>query len=485
MSRPDFISWASSRGGMYIHDKKKPTLAVWQPYQVDILKHLFPAGEERLPYSRIIWSEPKKSGKTELAAAVHIYFALFVDVPGEQYSLSNDFDGARARVWKSITGSLEKNPVVKRSDWSQVGSEIRFNNGSMIKAIANDYRGEAGSNHSLATIDEAWGIIHENGLRLMTEFSPVPTRENSTIFYTGYQGFEGISEFYHNLIDSGMAGEPVPELMHIDNGDGKPSCWRNGRTFVFWSHLPRQPWHTPEYLEDQKRSFRGRINEYLRVWENRRTKGADAFCTDDQWDALEDKTLRSLHVDDKRLIVLAADAATKSDSCALVGTTWNETTKKVEQVSCDVWEPEDGTPIKLTETIGPRIVELSQKYKVMAVYYDPFQMAAIAEMCKRAKVEMIEFPQTSRRVESDKHLHDLIIGGNIAHYGDPTLKDHVTNAMAKSQGERGIRIVKELSSKKVDAAVALSMSALGCVETLAGGRSDDMRTAKNPFYQGD
>lgn len=54
MKRPDFIRWATSTKGVYLPDKSTPILATWQPYQVDILRHIFPAGTARLPYSRII-----------------------------------------------------------------------------------------------------------------------------------------------------------------------------------------------------------------------------------------------------------------------------------------------------------------------------------------------------------------------------------------------------------------------------------------------
>lgn len=481
--RPDFISWATSPAGMYLYDKQKPTLATWQPYQVDILRHLFPAGEGRLPYSQILWSEIKKAGKTELAAAVHLYFALFVDVPGEQYVLANDFMGAKSRTWQYIAGSLERNPYLKKDqDWSIVGSEIMLKNGSTIKAIPTDYRGEAGSNHSLATIDEPWGIMHKDGERLMTEFEPVPTREQSTTMYTGYQGFEGQSNFWHGKIDSVMAGEPVPELMHIDDGDGKPACWRNGRMFLLWSHVGRQPWHTEEFMEEKRRSFGNRQSEFLRVWENRRVKNADAFCTDEQWERLFDPALRGLYAGDKRPIVLGVDAATKNDCAAIVGCTWNDEKKRVDVVFIQIWMPEDGLPLKLTQTVGPGIVDLHEKYFVAACYYDPYQMAAISEMCTAKKVTMVEFPQTARRLQSDKHLHDLIVGGNLAHYGDPQLQEHVTNAMTK-ESERGMRIVKEISSKKVDAAVALSMAALGTVEVLNQG-SGSVAGQANPFYGG-
>lgn len=480
--RPDIIRWATSPGGFYLYDKQKPTLATWQPYQAAILRHLFPPGDGVLPYSRILWSEPKKSGKTELAAMVHLYFALFADVPGEQYVIANDFEGARSRTWRYILGSLEKNPLLKAGDYTTIGSEMRLSNGSTIRAIATDYRGEAGSNHSLATVDEPWGIVHEGGLRLMTEFGPVPTRPNSTVLFTGYQGFVGQSNFWHDLIDSVLeGGQPVAGLEHIEDGDGKPACWAAGRTFLFWSHVPRQPWHTPEYLGEQRRAFRGRENEYLRVWANRRVKNTDSFCKEEQWDKLLDEKLRALSPGDKRPIVLGADAATKDDCAALEGTTWNKELRRVDHVCSSIWYPEPGEPIKLTETIGPEIVRLHQEYNVAACYYDPYQMAAIAEMCTKAGVNMVEFPQTTRRVQSDKHLHDLIIGGNLAHYGDPELKEHVTNAMAKTS-ERGIRIMKEYTPKKVDATVALAMSALGTKEVLVDDESSEMQAEENPFY---
>jgi phage terminase large subunit-like protein len=233
-------------------------------------------------------------------------------------------------------------------------------------------------------------------------------------------------------------------------------------------------------MADQRVAFAGRESEYLRVWENRRVKNADAFCTDKQWELLRDAELRALHAEDDRLVVLGVDAATKNDCAAIVGTTWNSMTKKIEVVHVKVWQPDDHRPLKLTETIGPEIVRLHRQHRIAAVYYDPYQMAAIAEMCSSAGVPMVEFPQTARRIQADKHLHDLIWGGNLAHYGEETLRLHVTSAMTK-ESERGLRIIKEMSSAKVDAAVALSMSALGAAEVLTQ-RVSSVELAENPFY---
>lgn len=484
--RPDFITWALSKGGIYLPDKLKPTLATWQPYQIDILRYLFPAGDGQLRFSRIIWSEPKKSGKTLLAAALHLYFGLFVDVPGEQYVLANDLEGASDRTWQAIKRSLDRasqvtNPVIRDGDYRVVGTQIHLKNGTIIKALANDYKGGAGGNQSLATIDEVWGFTRPNDLGLLTEFAPVPTRENSTAFYTGYQGYEnGGSNYWHTMIDTVVDnGTPIPELAHLDDGDGKPSCYALGRTFLFYSHKTRQPWHTPEYLQDQKSTTP--LNEYLRVWENRRTKNSSALTSKEQWENLYDPSLRELHLDDDRVVVFGVDAATKSDCAAIVGTTWNAEKKRIDVVYVKIWTPELGTPLKLTQTIGPEIVRLDEEYHALGFGFDPFQMVAIAELCRQKDIEMIEFPQNARRIQSDTHLRELIIGNNLAHTGNPELAQHIANAVTRSN-ERGVRIDKEGNSQKVDAAVALSMSALLLIELLRESTKGKMSADTNPFY---
>lgn len=477
--RPSFLEWATSLGGMYLHDK--PHLASFPPYQREILDHLFPRSAEGapLPYSRIVWSCPKKSAKSTLAAALHLYFGLFIETPGEQYVLANDLDGGLNRVFRYLLHSLARNPKLTYGvDWQATRESVTLSNRTLIRAIPADLRGEAGGNQSFVSIDEPWGIIHEDGVRLATEFGPVPTRETSVVFYTGYQGWAR-SQWWHDLIDRGLAGEPVPSLAHLTNGDGAASCWHNGQLFVYYDHQPRMDWHTPQYLAEQRRILpRG---EYLRVWENRRSVGEDMLCTPDDWDALYDPQLAPLHPGDQRLLVLAADAATRSDCTALVGCTWDGARGVVEVVYGHIWQPQEGTPLQLTATIGPEIIRLHRQHRVIGVMYDPYQMVAIAELCKREGVPMVEFPQTARRIQSDTHLHGLILAQRVRHYGDPRLREHVLSA-ALQPSERGVRLTK-IGSGPIDAAVALSMAAHTAVEALGSIDHRNVQAARNPFYQ--
>ncbi|PJF34932.1 MAG: hypothetical protein CUN49_13135 [Candidatus Thermofonsia Clade 1 bacterium] len=474
-SRPSFLRWAESRGGMYLPDHKPPRRATWSAFQRPILEHLFPEGDSPLPYSRVVWSCPKKSAKSTLAAALHLWFALFVEPNGEQYVLANDLEGSRNRVFRYILRALEQNPILRRGlDWQATQSAIRFSNGTLIRAVPNDVRGEAGGNQTFATFDEAWGVIHERSVRFATEFSPVPTRRNSLIFYTGYQGWAN-STWWHALIDEGLRGEPVPELRHLQNGDGEPACWRNGNLFVYYDHVPRMAWHTPAYLAEQRRLLPEA--EYLRVWENRRAQSADALCTAAHWDALYEPALMPLGADDSRPIVFGADAGTHHDSTALVGCTWNAERQWIEVLYCRVWQPEGQLPLNLSETLGAELARLTQTCRVAAVYYDPYQMVAVAEQAARLGAPMMPFGQGAPRLLSDAHLRTLLSEGRLRHTGDPSLRAHVLNA-ALQHTERGSRLVK--NSGRIDAAVALSMAALGAVRLLGGAAA---RVVKNPFYE--
>ena len=77
---------------------------------------------------------------------------------------------------------------------------------------------------------------------------------------------------------------------------------------------------------------------------------------------------------------------------------------------------------------------------------------------------MEELPQTASRIAADQALYDAIIGKSLAHYNDPTLNEHIRNAVA-IESARGYRLAKEKTTKKIDAAVALSMAHYGLSNT--------------------
>jgi phage terminase large subunit-like protein len=283
-------------------------------------------------------------------------------------------------------------------------------------------------------------------------------------FVVTYAGFTKESKLLEGLYEKGKQGDPVPELAHIENGEGQPACRANGRTFVYWDHqLKRHAGLTispEEYHAGQREDLRPLA--YLRLHENRFTSNESAFITPEQWVDCYDPDLRALAPGDGRYLVLGADASTARDCTALVGVAYENDLQVVDVVYSRVWRPQPdllGKPtVDLDATIKAEILRLKKQHNLMACFYDPYQLHSIAMALREKGVNMIEMPQTAQRTAADQALYDSIIGRTIRHYGDPTLSEHMKNAVA-IESPRGFRLAKEKTNLKIDAAVALSMAA--------------------------
>ena len=75
---------------------------------------------------------------------------------------------------------------------------------------------------------------------------------------------------------------------------------------------------------------------------------------------------------------------------------------------------------------------------------------------------MEELPQTTgHQTEFTGSLLDLVRSSGLRVYQAPDLREQVLNAVML-ETPRGIRLVKEKASKKIDVCVALAMACWGC-----------------------
>lgn len=459
----DIVSWAESKFGFYTDRHYHAGQWHLEPgpirlasYHADLLRHIFTPDESgRLPYDTVAWCEPAKSGKSAVAGLVAEYMALH----GEQNSTiamaGNKRNQAASLMYQSLVDSIEYNPHLPKIEPGRLS--VRFRNGCEVKAIASNSRGEAGSRFALALFDELWGYIHEDAIRLWAEFKTDPTRLNSVKMAVGYAGYTGESELWEELLLTGLKGEPVKELAHIKNADGEPACWRNGRTFVFWSHVCRQPWQTDAWVEEQARTLRPA--EFRRMIQTEFVPISESsFVEPEWWEACYDPAV-TLKPGDKTPIVLALDLAMGSvggDSIALVGVSrWGTTDYAVKYNK--IWDS-PGTRFDFDATAGTALDWLLMNNSVLQVAYDPYQaLHFMSQFQGRAWLK--EFSQSGERSLSDKMLYDVILSRRLHHNGDPALTKHVLNAGAKSTGEADkLRIVKVHPRKKIDGCVALSMA---------------------------
>src|SRR5262249_10246226 len=120
------------------------------------------AGERGLPKQRVreLWCVcGRGSGKSRIAAAISIYFALFVKhklAPGERgmvLVIAGTTDQARV-VFEYIGGFLEASPALRREVVSRTRLEIKLRNGIIIAVHPNSFRSVRGRTLVACIFDE-------------------------------------------------------------------------------------------------------------------------------------------------------------------------------------------------------------------------------------------------------------------------------------------------------------------------------------------
>ncbi len=173
----------------------------------------------------------KKSGKTFLAAVIAIWEAV-TNPDSEVVCCANDEEQAVSRVFATVCALIRHNPELAASA-TVLATQIKFTNGSVIKAVSSDYKGQAGGRQRLTIFDELWAYDSERATRLFEEMTPPPTEEGAYMLIVSYAGFTGEGELLENLYKRGLKGRRVHKSLE---------CYRAQGLFIFWSHKPRMPW---------------------------------------------------------------------------------------------------------------------------------------------------------------------------------------------------------------------------------------------------
>lgn len=450
-------------------------------YQKDILTVIWTPGADGLyPYSEVVWSQPKKNGKTQIAGAVGAWFSENVEPPNMIYTLASNQEQSSGLIFNALVPSLYgRGGRVPNTTLSV--PLIVMPNGTTIRAIPNNYAGQAGGSYGLTLWSELWTYKSERDRRLWEEMPPVPTRKTSVRWVETYAGFQNESDL---LIDqfSRVFGttradgtripdfterqiqklaEPVPGLEHITARSGRPSCWHipSEGFFMFWDDQIRGPWITEKYIKQQKAG--NRHSTYVRLWENKWQTSEGTFIEPNLWDD-------AVTLDGEALgpMTLAGDASQRNDTTALVGVEkykvkiFGEEQERFRVRLVRVWDPE-GRDLDLEETIAA-YVERIYKMGLLAgpFRYDPFQMHQVAVNLRKRGVPCVEFNQGQDRLKADTFLWKLFNDRRIDVYNNSVLESHVKGANAKEYENEQVRIVKGTATEanKVDAAVALSMA---------------------------
>jgi phage terminase large subunit-like protein len=431
------------------------------PHQRALLQAAFHLDAHgRLPWDTVLYSCPKKSGKTTLNAAVTCWWAFTQEAPNELLIIANDFEQAQGRVFKALVGLIQHNPTLARSAVISA-KQIILSTGTTITVLASEYAGAAGSNHGLTSWDELWGYTSESSRRLWEELTSVPTRRNSLRFITTYAGWEGESELLRELYKLAVSPDEHPDGRGERLDPDLPLfANREARLLAYWDHEPRMPWQTQAYYNTQRRTLRPAT--YLRLHENRWTVAETTFLTPELWDPCVDGAATPLLPTREHPLFVGVDASTKHDSSAVVAVRWDG--DRLVLARHRIWLPSPDHPLDLEATLEQELRDLHARYEVRAILCDPFQLHRSITTLKTAGLRIEEFPQTTgNTTQMGQVLFDLLRGRNLRLYCSQELRAQALATVAV-ESARGFRIAKEKSAKKIDAVVALALACVAAIE---------------------
>lgn len=458
-------------------------------------------------YSTVIYSCPKKSGKSGLSAGINLSIGHKIPF-AHNYCLANDGKASEDRLLTPIKTCIDLHHKLGGifSSVQVMKTQIVLPNGTIIESVPCDAAGEAGAEPTVSSWTELWGFDSEPKRRLWTELTIPPTRFGRAIRWVeSYAGFIGVSDLLWQLYEQGVKqGTPHPDFLDLTSDEG-PVVFENleAGIFCYWDHTPRMPWQTQRYYQQEAKLLPP--SEFERVHRNRWVSPTGSFAPPEQIDACQDTTIKPIP-DDRVPIVVGIDAATENDCVAIFGVS-----RSAERPETDVdvrmgriFKPA-GTrnTILLEDTIGLTLQDWGQRFNIVCVAYDAFQMEKLVQDYRRGHVTVspdrlagmneqeirqylanisravslwyFKFSQHAPRAVADKQLFDMIMARQI-HWNpedanwdiaprgnEETLVKHLKQSGA-TQGKGQFRIVKLSNELKIDGSVALSMATYQCLK---------------------
>lgn len=391
--RDDIVLWAERH--FYLADTGAPIVLL--PHQKAILRRAFTKDPltGRFPYTTVIYSTPKKSGKTTISGLVLRWIAETQTQFGEIYCIGNDAEQARERGFLACKESIMLTPGFRRDG---MGGELPYRwrvterymyhvpSGSKVKAIPVDAPGEAGANPDLTVWTELWGLETASGRAFWEEMTTVPTRPNSMRLVETYAGYDGESEILKGLYDLGKDGRHLTSAdLFLSTGESGGTCaslgagdfqgeevqffaeaqfphdhipiWENpaARMLMYWDEGEigrRMPWQhgtiAEEYYAQEELTLPPAAFQRLHL--NRWVGAESEFVPIESWDACFDPDLRPLLPGDKTPIVLGVDAASTGDCFGVLAVTRHPTLHEEIAVRFSrKWTPPKGGRIDYSE----------------------------------------------------------------------------------------------------------------------------------------
>jgi phage terminase large subunit-like protein len=426
-----------------------------EPWELQFLDELFRLDSDgRRVYKEALLGISRKNGKSTLGAELALYGLLgTAEFSPEVYAAAASRDQARV-VFNQSKDFVEASPNLR--DWLAPHRNVISckSNRGIYRVLSSDAGLQYGLNPSMVVIDELWA--HSNAELYYALTTGQLARENPLVVSITTAGFDRTSicfQLYERgkrLLDEGGIEAMRAEGFLFWWYEMDPTVdYRDER---HWKRANPSSWITIDALRREQRRLPESV--FRRLHLNQWTETENAWIKPYEWDAC----LGLPEFDPTQPTWMGVDVGIRRDSAAI---TWAQWHGDALHIGAEILTPEDEGPTFGVADIRGRVAQRAlTQLALKEVAYDPWQFLESAEILQERGLPMVEFPQNSSRMApASETLYELIVERRIVHDGNLALKEHVLAAVIAPTERGGWRISKRKSMERIDAAVALTMTA--------------------------
>lgn len=455
-------------------------------WQKRLVYELFEVGDDGLRrYRWALIGVPKKQGKTELAAALGLYFLIGDGEPSALVACAAASDEQADLVYGAARIMVERSPTLSQV-CEAYEKEILVPSlpGSRLRRVSAVAGTNDGQNIQVVICDELHEWTGPKGKQVWNVLTNgTGARRQPMVLQVTTAGFDledticGQQYTYGQKVKNGQVDDPhyyfnwYEAPASADHRD--PAVWEAANPS--YGVLTHEAFYRDQLTKKTEAVFR---RYFLNSW----TQTEEIWLPPGAWDACK---APDLELDPALPLHVGIDVALRHDSTAVVAAQLVGEEPEPEQpdlrrtvVRARVWEnpyPETDSrhaawQLNLAE-VEEHLRDLRRRFPVAAAEvddrympgpefsYDPAYFLRSAQALDGDGLCMVEFPQAdARMVPASQQAYQLICEGKLAHDGDPVLARHVLNVIA-DQRPRGWRMSKPKGSrKKIDAAIAMAIA---------------------------
>ncbi len=457
-----------------------------RPWQTKIVRQLFKTKKDGLrQYRTCLLMLPRKNGKSEIAAALAIYFLLFDgEIGAEVYSAASDKD--QAALVFNVAAQMIRNDPELLAQCEIIDSQKRIvhrSSGSFYRAISAEAYSKHGFNASVVIYDELhaapnrelWDVLSTSqGARSQPLMIAITT--------AGYDRHSILWELYAHAKKVLENPNLDPTFLPILFEAPTEADWTDERVWkkanpALGDFRSLEEMRT---MAARAKEIPAQENTFRRLYLNQWTEQASRWIQMPAWDAcLASFSIASLR---GRKCYLGMDLSSTKDLTALVAVFPDEASFDVlcrffvpqesikerstrDRVPYDQWVRDgylDATPGNVVDYsyVRQTLVEWGQLFDVQTIAFDPWNATdLVTRLQAQDGFTCVAMRQGFNSLAAPtKALEKAILSKTLRHDGHPILRWNISNVSTEPDAAGNIKISKKVSTERIDGVAALIMA---------------------------